>query len=91
VEFPDDAEMRVSHETIYLSLFMQSRGALRKELTRYPRMRHSARRPGGKPARNGQSPIPAMVSISERPAEARSGRCRATGKVTSSTAKAPAW
>jgi len=70
VEFPDDAEMRVSHETIYLSLFVQSRGALRKELTRYLRMRHSARRPGGKPARNGQSHIPAMVNIRERPAEA---------------------
>jgi transposase, IS30 family len=50
VEFPNDAEMRVSHETIYLSLFVQSRGALRKELTRYLRVRHSARRPGGKPA-----------------------------------------
>jgi IS30 family transposase len=70
VDFPDDAEMRVSHETIYLSLFAQSRGALRKELTLHLRMRHSARRPGGKPARNGQSHIPAMVNIRERPAEA---------------------
>jgi IS30 family transposase len=70
VEFLDDAEMRVSHETIYLSLFVQSRGALRTELTRYLRMRHSARRPGGKPTRNGQSHIPAMVNIRERPAEA---------------------
>jgi IS30 family transposase len=33
--------MRVSHETIYLSLFVQSRGALRKELTRYLRMKRS--------------------------------------------------
>ena len=33
VDFPDDAEMRVSHETIYQSLFVQSRGALRRELT----------------------------------------------------------
>ena len=32
-EFPDDPEMRVSHETIYQSLFVQGRGALRKELT----------------------------------------------------------
>ena len=69
-EFPDDPEMRVSHETIYLSLFVQARGALRKELTRYLRMRHSARRPGGKPERNGQSHIPAMVNIRERPPEA---------------------
>jgi IS30 family transposase len=36
-QFADDPEMRVSHETIYLSLFVQSRGALRKELTRYLR------------------------------------------------------
>ena len=42
-EFPDDAEMRVSHETIYLSLFVQSRGALRKELTRYLRSGHTTR------------------------------------------------
>ena len=41
-EFPDDPEMRVSHETIYLSLFVQSRGALRKELTRYLRSRTRA-------------------------------------------------
>src|SRR5262249_5539283 len=39
--FPDDPEMRVSHETIYLSLFVQSRGALRKELTRYLRSGHA--------------------------------------------------
>ena len=69
VEYPDDPEMRVSHETIYLSLFVQTRGALRKELTRYLRHRHSSRRPGGKPLRNGQSHIPAMVNIRERPAE----------------------
>jgi IS30 family transposase len=67
LEFPDDPEMRVSHETIYLSLFVQTRGALRKELTRYLRLRHSARRPGGKPDRIGQSHIPAMVNIRERP------------------------
>ena len=70
LEFPDDAEMRVSHETIYLSLFVQSRGALRKELTRYLRMKRSVRRPGGKAPPNGQSHIPAMVNIREQPAEA---------------------
>jgi IS30 family transposase len=60
----------VSHETIYLSLFVQTRGALRKELTRHLRLRHSARRPGGNPPHTGQSHIPAMVNIRERPAEA---------------------
>jgi IS30 family transposase len=49
---------------------VQSRGGLRKELTRYLRMKRSVRRPGGKASPNGQSHIPAMVNISERPAEA---------------------
>ena len=70
LEFPDDAEMRVSHETIYLSLFVQSRGALRKELTHYLRTKRSVRRPGGRPPNTGQSHIPAMVNIPQRPAEA---------------------
>jgi IS30 family transposase len=71
-EFPDDAEMRVSHETIYQSLFVQSRGALRKELTRYLRTQRSRRRPAAYPkhARNGQGQIRNLVHISERPAEA---------------------
>jgi hypothetical protein len=53
-EFPDEPEMRVSHETIYLSLFVQSRGALRKELTRYLRSGHRTRRPRGHTVMNGQ-------------------------------------
>jgi IS30 family transposase len=69
VQYPDDPEMRVSHETIYLSLFVQTRGALRTELTRYLRQRRSARRPGGDPLPNGQSQIPAMVNIRDRPAD----------------------
>jgi IS30 family transposase len=44
-EFPNDLEMRVSHETISLSLFVQARGALRKELTRFLRSKHTTRRP----------------------------------------------
>jgi IS30 family transposase len=71
-EFPDDPEMRVSHETIYQSLFVQSRGALRKELTRYLRTQRSTRRPAAFPkhTRNGQGRIRNLVHISERPAEA---------------------
>src|SRR5215218_5009249 len=55
-EFPDDVEMRVSHETIYQSLFVQSRGALRKELSRYLGTQRSGRRPAAYPnyVRNGQ-------------------------------------
>jgi IS30 family transposase len=69
-EFPDDPEMRVSHETIYLSLYVQSRGALRKELTRYLRQGHGSRRPHGRHTSNGQGQLSGTLNISERPAEA---------------------
>jgi IS30 family transposase len=62
--------MRVSHETIYLSLFVQSKGALRKELTRYLRSGRTRRRPRGLSVMNGQGQLRGTVHISERPAEA---------------------
>jgi IS30 family transposase len=68
--FPDDPEMRVSHETIYLSLFVQARGALRKELTRYLRSGHATRRPLGHSIANGQGQLRGTLHISQRPAEA---------------------
>ena len=69
VTYPDDPEMQVSHETIYLSLFVQSRGALRKELTRYLRRGQVNRRQRGHSSYNGQGKLNGMVNISERPAE----------------------
>jgi IS30 family transposase len=68
--YPDEPEMRVSHETIYLSLFVQARGALRKELFRCLRTGRARRRPRGLTVHNGQGKIRGKVSISERPAEA---------------------
>jgi IS30 family transposase len=68
--YPDDPEMQVSHETIYLSLFVQARGALRKELTRCLRTGRARRRPRGLATNNGQGKIGGMVNISQRPAEA---------------------
>jgi IS30 family transposase len=68
--FPDDPEMRVSHETIYVSLFVQSRGALRKELTRYLRSGHTTRRPRGHTVMNGQGQLRGTLNIRQRPAEA---------------------
>jgi IS30 family transposase len=68
--YPDEPEMRVSHETIYLSLFVQARGALRKELFRCLRTGRARRRPRGLTVNNGQGKIRGKVSISERPAEA---------------------
>ena len=67
-EYPDDEEMHVSHETIYQSLFVQGRGALRKELWRCLRTGRAVRRPQGRPA-STKGQIRDMVMISQRPAE----------------------
>ncbi len=67
--YPNDLEMRVSHETIYLSLFVQTRGALRRELTRHLRSGRSMRFPRTKRLPQGRGRIKDMVSISERPAQ----------------------
>jgi len=68
LEFPDDPEMRVSHETIYRALFVQGRGELRRELTACLRTGRAVRKPR---ARVGQrrEVIKDKVMISERPAE----------------------
>ncbi len=66
--YPGDEEMRVSHETIYQSLFIQGKGALRKELWRCLRTGRATRRPQGRPA-STKGQIRDMVMISERPAE----------------------
>jgi IS30 family transposase len=66
-EFPDDPEMRIAPETIYQSLYVQSRGRLRRDLTRCLRSARAKRKPRRAPA--GQGRIAAMVSISERPPE----------------------
>jgi len=68
-EFPDRLEMRVSHETIYQSLYVQSRGALRRELTGCLRTGRALRKPR-RQAQARRSQIPGLVEISERPAEA---------------------
>src|SRR5918997_2210780 len=72
LDFPDDASMRASHETIYQALFIQGRGALRRDLTTRLRTGRALRRPRRRvdgradPDRR----IPDKVMISERPAEA---------------------
>ncbi|MGH2741601.1 MAG: IS30 family transposase [Thermoleophilaceae bacterium] len=69
VEFPDQPEMWVSTETIYQSLYVQSRGALRRELTRCLRTGRALRQPGRK-AGQRKNRIPNMINIAERPPEA---------------------
>jgi transposase, IS30 family len=68
--YPQDPVMRVSHETIYLSLFVQSRGALRRELQRCLRTGRAMRYPRGKRLPQGRGQLRDVVLLSERPAEA---------------------
>ena len=69
VDFQDDPEMRVSHETIYQALYVQGRGALRRELAACLRTGRALRKPHRKTAKR-RGRIAGMVNISQRPAEA---------------------
>ena len=68
--FPDRPEMRVSHETIYQSIYVQGRGALRRELAACLRTGRALRTPHARTSRAGHSRIPDVVEISQRPPEA---------------------
>jgi IS30 family transposase len=69
LDFPDDESMRVSHEAIYQSLYVQGRGSLRRELTACLRTGRALRVPRAR-ARRGKHFVTDQVLISERPAEA---------------------
>ena len=67
--WPEDESLRVSHETIYRSLFIQARGALKKELTQYLRSRRTIRRSRHASLKGrGGGQINDVISIRERPA-----------------------
>jgi IS30 family transposase len=68
-QYPDDPGMRISHEAIYRSLFIQARGVLKKELTAHLRTRRQMRQAKGAKGRHGHGKILDMVSLRERPAE----------------------
>ena len=68
-EHPEDEALQVSHETIYRSLFIQARGALKKELQQHLRTKRTIRRSRSTRSKGDQrGQIPEMVSIRERPA-----------------------
>jgi IS30 family transposase len=69
LDFPDDQTMRISHEAIYQSLYVQGRGALRRELTACLRTGRALRVPRARTRGRGKSFIVPEIMISERPAE----------------------
>jgi IS30 family transposase len=69
LDFPDDEAMRISHEAIYQSLYVQGRGALRRELTACLRTGRALRVPRAR-TRRGKKFVTEQVLISQRPAEA---------------------
>jgi len=70
IDFADDESMRVSHETIYQSLYVQGRGALRRELSACLRTGRALREPRARTGRSGRTFVSDEVKISQRPVEA---------------------
>jgi len=68
LDFPEDLTMRISHEAIYQALFIQGRGALRRELTACLRTGRALRVPRARTRRRGKSFIAPEIMISQRPA-----------------------
>jgi IS30 family transposase len=70
-QYPTDPDMQLSHETIYRSLFVQTRGVLKKELMAHLRTKRQLRQAKGGVTKSGLGQIVDTVSIRERPAEAQ--------------------
>ncbi len=70
IDFADDESMRISHETIYQSLYVQGRGALRRELSACLRTGRALREPRARTGRSGRTFVTDDVKISQRPAAA---------------------
>ena len=69
IEFPDDESMRISHEAIYQSLYVQGRGALKRELVACLRTGRALRVPRSRARRRPGGHVTLEVMISQRPAE----------------------
>ena len=69
LDFPEDASMRISHEAIYQALYVQGRGALRRELSACLRTGRALRVPRARTRQRGRQFITPELMISERPAE----------------------
>ncbi len=70
LDFPEDETMRISHEAIYQALYVQGRGALRRELSACLRTGRALRMPRARTRKQGRSFVSPEIMISQRPAEA---------------------
>ena len=96
VDFPDDESMRISHEAIYQALYVQGRGALKRELVACLRTGRALRVPRARARKKPGGHVTAEVMISERPAEADERAVPAIGRAISSSGStaprsAPSW
>jgi transposase, IS30 family len=80
VDFPDQPEMQVSTETIYQSLYVQSRGALKRDLSRYLRTGRAVRRPSRNVGQR-KNRIPNVINMPSDQPRLTTGPCPVTGRV----------
>jgi len=83
LDFPEDPTMRISHEAIYQSLYIQGRGALRRELTSCLRSGRALRLPRERARNRGKSFLADAIMISDRPRRSRTAPSRDIGRAIS--------
>ena len=86
IDFPDDGSMRISHEAIYQALYVQSRGALKRELVVCLRTGRALRVPRSRARQRAGGHVTPEVMISQRPAEVEDRAVRGIGRAISSSA-----
>jgi IS30 family transposase len=82
IDFPHDESMRISHEAIYQALYVQGRGALRRELVACLRTGRALRVPRARTRDRGKKFVTPEIMISDGQPRPTTGPCQATGKAT---------
>ncbi len=82
VDFPNDPSMRISHEAIYQALYIQGRGALKRDLVSYLRTGRALRTPRARSQAKGWAHVSDEVMIASRSAEAEDRAVPGTGRGT---------
>jgi hypothetical protein len=86
LDYPDDENMRISHEAIYQALYIEGRGALKRELVACLRTGRALRKPQERTVTSHRGTSPQMSSPASDPPRPKTGQSPATGKATSSSA-----